>query len=89
VECLVARVVVVFGLSRLWPGDWREHANLPDRLGCVGLGDGGARAERGRGREIDGRATKGFERIVVEIDAKANRSLDEGKGKPIDSRRLF
>ena len=56
----VARVVV-FGLSRLWPGDWRdggtlvgEHANLPDRLGV--LGDGGARTERGR--EIDGRATK-------------------------------
>lgn len=53
------------------------------------LGDGGARTERGRGREIDGRATKGFERIAVEIDAKANRSLHEGKGRPIDSSRLF
>lgn len=66
-----------------------EHVNLLDRLGV--LGGGGARTERGR--EIDGRATRVLystvrEKKRMEIDDKPNRSLVEGKGRPIDSRRL-
>jgi hypothetical protein len=86
----VARVVVevskgsgpVIGeMVALWALLVGEHANLPDGLGGVG----GRWSQDRAWREIDGRATKGKRMLIVDVEA--NRSLDEGKGRPIDSRR--
>ena len=79
----MARVVVEVS-ARLWPGDWRDGGRARESARWVG-GVGGGWSQDRAWREIDGRATKGKRMLIVDIEA--NRSRDEGKGRPIHSRR--